>query len=1120
MIVEPVATDAQIDATVEVSIRKALDLINQARSLRNHKEKVSRRKFSRLVRDARSIEATMGLTDEVMRINSSRDAIRLFRKVNQKVSIRGFGIKNSCGLHLVSAISRPLPRMALKLINSQVRSQSRNLILPAEPEKLSKVMASRKSQGFNFNVNVLGEAVLGAKEADERESCIIEMISRADVDFVSVKLSSITSQLIAIDHDGSVIRVSEKLRNIYRAANTHNTFINLDMEEYRDLALTVRAFTLVLSEPEFLNVQAGIVLQAYLPESHSAFADLASWAVERNLAGGAAIKIRLVKGANLAMEKAEAHVQGWVAAPYSTKAEVDASYARLIDAALRTEYAGSLRIGIASHNIFHISWAIEVARSRGVSHQIDIEMLEGMAQAEARALAHAGNRVLLYAPVTRADDFASAIAYLVRRLDENTSDENYLTASFTIDKNPSEFERQKLRFEKSVEDRHEISTSSRRHGMENNRDSSFFNQPSGDPTNVHYWSCVSKEIAKIKRLTPANGKQVPVVINGESLVTDEFEYGSDPGDNLQNWYSYSVINRDLIESAISAARVGGPRWNSRPISERRNILLRVAEVMENQRALSIAVMARDTGKTVAEADPEVSEAIDFARYYAHSTIDSRQSSPIGTVLVVPPWNFPYAIPAGGVLASLAAGNSVILKPAPESVAVAWLLVQQLWQAGVPKEALHFLPARDDDSGQYLVKHPGVDALVLTGSLDTARLFTEWRNDLNLLGETSGKNSIIISACADIEAAVKDLVQSAFGHAGQKCSASSIGIILKGAFDNPLFLRQLVDDVTTLHVGAGWDLASHVGPIIRPPEGALLRALSQLDEGESWIVEPEQIDESGNLWRPGVKVGVKPGSWTHTNEWFGPVLGLIVVDDLQSAIEVQNGTAFGLTAGLHSLDEAECEYWMEHVQAGNLYINRGITGAVVGRQPFGGWKASSVGATVKAGGPNYVHGLRNWKPVSGVSGAVWSVNEWWKNAGSKSIETSNLVVERNYFRYRRPLDPVIVRVDHSTRPEEIALVNYISDFLSVAVSWSNEETESISELIGRAKHRVRWLSSEPAPRTELLKIGVSIDIRPVAQRGDIEIVRWLLEQSVSINNHRFGNVKAGPKPICLGLRKTS
>ena len=884
------------------------------------------------------------------------------------------------------------------------------------------------------------------------------------------------------------------------------------MEEYRDLDMTVAAFKSVLSEPEFLTTNAGIVLQAYLPESHSAFAGLVEWARERYLIKGGQIKIRLVKGANLAMEKAEAELHGYTPAPYASKSDVDASYARLVDTALRKENTPAVRIGIASHNLFHLTWAIEVATARGVLDQIDIEMLEGMANAEALAVVRSGHPVLFYTPVTNRDDFASAVAYLVRRLDENTSDENYLKAAFDIGKNEKKFAEQQARFLKSVSERHIISTASRRHQPDPIDYSTFHTQANGDPTEPGYIKAVTTAIKNIRK----HSEVIPIVINGEEIVTPETEIGTDPGDNAKQWYTYSVANINLVDKAMKAARDGANEWSSKSVEERKNILFSAAEVMQRQRAIAIGVMSRDAGKTVAEADPEVSEAIDFARYYASHGVENTDSTAMGVVLVVPPWNFPYAIPAGGVLAALAAGNTVVLKPAPETVATAWLLAQQLWEGGVPQSALHFVPTRDDENGKALITHPDVNALILTGAFDTANMFTGWKNDLNILAETSGKNAIVLSACADIDAAVKDLVTSAFGHAGQKCSAASLGIVVQSIYDNPAFIRQLVDDVSTLKVGPGWDFSTTVGAVIRKPEGALLRALTTLDDGESWLVEPKQLDDAGQLWRPGVKVGIKPGSWSHHNEWFGPVLGIMVAPDLETAIEWQNATDFGLTAGIHSLDADECALWMDKVQAGNLYINRGITGAIVERQPFGGWKRSAVGATAKAGGPNYVNALRHWNPLQSLSAAKWSVDEWWKKVGSQAIDKAGLTVEKNFQRYRRPLHPIIVRIDDTSKNEESALIKYIAQVTGTEVLFSSAGYESIDELVERAQYKVRWLSSEVPPRAALLQKGVSLDARPVAQRGDVEAARWLLEQSVAITYHRYGNINGGPKPACPGL----
>jgi RHH-type proline utilization regulon transcriptional repressor/proline dehydrogenase/delta 1-pyrroline-5-carboxylate dehydrogenase len=756
-----------------------------------------------------------------------------------------------------------------------------------------------------------------------------------------------------------------------------------------------------------------------------------------------------------------------------------------------------------------MTWAIEVAKSRGVLEQIDIEMLEGMANAEALAVTRAGQPVLLYAPVTRKDDFAAAVAYLVRRLDENTSDENYLKAAFDIAKNPAKFADQEQRFLNSIAERHTITTETLRH-VEHGQltGHTFENEPNADPTEPRFIASVEKAIKKVRGI---KDQEIPLVINGKEIFTQEQEEGRDPSDNGKVWYHYSVGSVKDVDNAIAAAKKAQDKWSALSIEERAEILFAAATVMQKATTETIAVMSRDAGKTVAEADPEVAEAIDFARFYATTAQNFGESTPLGTILVVPPWNFPYAIPIGGVCAALAAGNTVILKPAPETVATAWEIVSHLWAGGVPKDVLQFLPMRDDENGKYLITHPDIDGLILTGSFDTASLFTSWRPEINLMAETSGKNAVLITSCADIDAAVKDLVQSAFGHAGQKCSAASLAIVDKHIYNDPAFVRQLKDAVESLSVGAGWDFSTTVGPIIRSAESALNRALTQLDAGESWLVEPKQLDSAGLMWRPGVKLGVKAGSWSHRNEWFGPVLAVIEAPNFDTAINWQNETEFGLTAGIQSLDEKECEEWINRVEAGNLYVNRGITGAIVNRQPFGGWKKSAVGPNAKAGGLNYVNTLRNWPRVTNLEAAIYGVNTWWSKVGSQAIDRSGLLVEKNFQRYRHYLAPIVVVVDESTTQAEKSLIHYICEKTGAKTIFTTDLND-VKEKFAR----VRWLASSKPPVLEMLQQGISVDHRPVAQRGDIEAPRWLIEQSVAITYHRYGNPNGGPKPACSGL----
>ncbi|HWD95148.1 MAG TPA: bifunctional proline dehydrogenase/L-glutamate gamma-semialdehyde dehydrogenase [Acidimicrobiales bacterium] len=1114
-------------SVLDDALARAQELMRTSARPHSRQERVTRRSLRRLFSDPRAVDVTITLTDEVMRFNSPESAAQALQSAVEQASTKGFGALNAWGLRAVAELSKVAPNLALRIVNQKVRALTENLILDATPAALTSQFQRHAREGLLLNVNVLGEAVLGEGEADDRLERILAVVRRNDVNYVSVKLSAIVSQLQTIDYEGSLERVATKLRVLYREAERTGTFINLDMEEYRDLRLTLAAFMAVLSEPEFLNQHAGIVLQAYLPDSHAALEELIAFSKRRHREGGGIVKVRLVKGANLAMEHVEAELHGWLAAPYASKADVDASYLRLLDVALRAEHAKSLRVGVASHNLFHVSWALELAKSRGVLEQLDVEMLEGMANAEALALTKAGQPVLLYAPVTRRDDFAAAVAYLVRRLDENTAPENYLRAALFIATDQHVYRDQEQRFLRALDARPTISVEPRRSRLSTSS-THFDNEPDGDPTSEPYVREVATAIAHVRT---KSDHVIDTLAHLEHSDPVDYEEGHDPNDHGRSWYRYRVAGVHDIDQALEFASSGFAAWHRLTRDERQAILRRASDVMASRRANTIAVMCRDGGKTVAEADPEVSEGIDFARFYADHAPDDDRSTPLGVVLVVPPWNFPYAIPAGGVLASLAAGNAVVLKPAPESVAVAFELVNQLWDAGVPRETLQMVPTRDDETGQHLVTHVGVSAVVLTGSFDTAMLFASWKPSLRLLAETSGKNAIVVTASADVDLAVRDLVQSAFGHAGQKCSAASLAIVERAMYDDPQFVAQLVDAVSTLTVGPGYDFATNVGPLIRPPEAALQRALTQLDGGERWLVTPEQLDAEGYSWRPGVKVGVRPGSWSHLNEWFGPVLGIMIASDLAEAMMWQNQTPYALTGGLQSLNETECETWINAVAVGNAYVNRGTTGAIVRRQPFGGWKRSSVGPTAKAGGANYVNCLRHWRAVSHVTVALEEANAFWRDVATQAIDESGLEAERNLVRYRRHLGSIAVRLDENIPSNAITYLLGLRALATLELHFSAaaaidglpevrvESLEAFTSHVG-SFDKVRWLSREPAPTVAALEQGVSVDARELTQSGDVELPRWLLEQSVSITNHRYGNVHAGPKPRCPGLDETT
>lgn len=409
------------------------------------------------------------------------------------------------------------------------------------------------------------------------------------------------------------------------------------------------------------------------------------------------------------------------------------------------------------------------------------------------------------------------------------------------------------------------------------------------------------------------------------------------------------------------------------------MLHRVGDVLAARRGELIEVAGSEAGKTIDQADPEVSEAIDFCHHYAAASLELADEAhmagarfvPVDVTVVASPWNFPVAIPVGGVAAALAAGSAVILKPAPPAKRCAAELVAAFHEAGVPKDLVALAPLEDGDVSRYLVTHEGVGRVVLTGSYDTARLFRSWKPDMHLLGETSGKNAIIVTPSADPDLAVRDIVHSAFAHAGQKCSASSLLILVGSAGKSARIARQLVDATASLRVGLPASLDSQVGPVVVPDDEKAVRGLTTLGEGEHWVLKPRYLGDG--LWTPGIRAGVVPGSEFHLTEYFAPVLGVMRVDTLEEAIEAVNDVDYGLTSGLHTLDTEELATWLEGIEAGNLYVNRGITGAIVRRQPFGGWKRSAIGSTTKAGGPSYLLGLGEVEPVRGTSASGRAVS---------------------------------------------------------------------------------------------------------------------------------------------------
>ena len=1091
------------DEFVEPAISLVQSWLERAEALESRNDRATTKRLGDLVADDAGVDFVMAFVDRVARPDDHRVAAGQLSALVAGAPLPAFLSNFDRLLLRVGARLAPrLPSVVMPLAARRMRSIVGHLVAPAEPAALADHLRTQRTGGYDLNVNLLGEAVLGEREADARLQRLLALLEVPGVDYVSVKLSAVASQINHWAYDSSLERVGERLGVLVDAAASMSppTFVNFDMEEYHDLALTVEAFKTVLSDPKRQNIDAGIVLQAYLPDVFDHLQDLVAWAGERHRLGGGTIKIRLVKGANLAMERVDAAMHGWEQAPFATKLETDASYRRCLDWVLTPDHLSGVRIGVASHNLFDVALAKLLADGRGVGDRVQFEMLQGMASGQAKAVNETagqgpGSPMLLYTPAVGDDDFDVAIGYLFRRLEENASPDNFMRALFDLRPGSSRFTAEADFFRQGVALRDRVPTGPRRR-QDRSRpvepwpaDAPFRNEPDTDPS----LEANRKWIVDIAAATP--------------------------------WSCATPVTTSATEVAdrVATGRLAGPRWAAQDRAQRRAILLRVGDELAKRRGELITTMMHEASKAFAEADVEVSEAIDFARWYADRCLDPDRVAgadfqPLGLMAVVPPWNFPTAIPAGGVLASLAAGNAVIFKPAPETPCCAELVAEACWAAGVPRDVLQFVRTPDDHVGRLLIE--SVDGVILTGSSDTAELFRSWKPRLRLFAETSGKNALIITPNADVDLAVQDLVRSAFGHAGQKCSAASLAILVGDVYRSPRFRRQLIDAVESLTVGSALNLGTDIAPLVGGVNPRLARAAANLEPGERWLVEPSISD--GGLMTPGVRDGVRVDSWFHRTECFGPVLGLMAAADLDEALSIANSSSFGLTGGIHTLDPTEIQTWLERIEVGNGYVNRPITGAIVRRQPFGGWKRSSVGPGAKAGGPNYVLQLGRWRATTpshpgdpgdpGPSAAATTddYRQQWADHFAVDHDDSGLFCEANIFRYR-PLEAIGLHLGPSADPGDVALVRKAAEVAGVVVHTvepgADPDLAWLSDMAARGIERVRLVGVEPtdAMAAEAATLGIHLIDQPVTAAGRIELQHYVREQAMSITLHRFGNL---------------
>ena len=856
-------------------------------------------------------------------------------------------------------------KMAGTTISKAIETLAYKYIAGKNLKEVTKTVERLRKEKMAFTIDLLGEAVISEAEADAyREACLtsidvlteasqrwhpIPQIDAADGEDlpkvqISVKLTAFYSQFHPFDAQGSEAVVSDRIRILLRRAAEAGAAVHFDMEQIEYKTLTFEILKRVLMEAEFRDrTDIGVTLQGYLRESERDLQDLVAWAKDR----GRPMTVRLVKGAYWDRETIRAQQKHWPQPVFNKKSATDANYERLTRLLLENHEV--LHAAIGSHNVRSQALACAIAEELNVPRRrFEMQVLYGMGEKLAKALVARGHRVRVYCSY---GELLPGMAYLIRRLLENTANSSFLRQS--LEDRPSD---ELL----AVPDPQEVPVAGKSPGFEVAADTDF--------AIARKRREVGDALAQARSQL---GKTYLPLIAGEPEPTEKFVDSVNPSQPAEIVGKIGLASIEQADRAIAAAKAAFPAWKRTPATERAAVLRRAGELMAKRRAELTAWMCLETGKIPTQADPEVSEAIDFCRYYAAEMerldgeidydvpgeSDRYHYQPRGITLVVSPWNFPLAIPTGMTVASLVAGNCTLLKPAAVSSVVAAKIAEILVEAGVPNGVFQYVPSPGSSVGAHLVRHPDINTIVFTGSqevgcqiyAEAARLQPGQKHLKRVIAEMGGKNAVIVDESADVDAAVAGVVQSAFGYSGQKCSACSRAIVLETVYD--AFLKRAIEATRSLRVGDAAEPSTTVGPVIDAAARQRIRDYIAKGKQTAEVALEMAAPDAGYFVGPTIFKDVSPNDAIAREEIFGPVLAVLRAKDFDEALAIANDTNYALTGGLYSRTPSHIQRAKEEFEVGNLYINRGITGAIVGRQPFGGFKLSGVGS--KAGGPDYV-----------------------------------------------------------------------------------------------------------------------------------------------------------------------
>lgn len=1168
----------------KLAIEKAYRWLKDSRKFLSWRDYRMAIKMNKLFEREKDKSILISIMDRAFRAKSKKDIAASITEIfEDEGTPKFFNVLEKAGIFLFKSTSKFLYFFTVPLLKNYIIYFSSRYILFGEDKNL--IQRIKANAGFNLstNVNRVGELLLGEEEAKRRIKRYIKDLETVEIKCVSIKISTIYSQITSISFDDAVKDLTSAITLIYRAAKSNPyidskgekryKLVNFDMEEYRDLSITVAVFKNALSSPEFLDLQAGIALQAYIPDSFLYLEEIIEFAKERLKKGGAPLRVRIVKGANMEMERFESLEKNWDLATFREKSLTDSNYKKMLLKALSPENIKAVHIGMASHNLFDIAYFYTIARSLDALDLCVFEMLSGMSEGVAKFLAKKhGLNVLLYLPFSSKEDFISSIGYLIRRLDENTGADNYLRYIHALSiGNRDEktiWKILKEKFSHSLRLPVNSPLPNRKQDRiegkcDELRSVKFINEPDTDfslKSNLK-WAAHLREkysnfshfnvpsIVSGKQIYPVEGNEVKIFNSTDKKKLIGSFYNADPA-VASNALDYAIKNQEY--------------WINLSFLEKKSILQKAVLNIKQRRGDFMGIMAIETGKVFTESDSEISEAIDFGNFYLNAfekllKADFPKFKPLGLCLVLTPWNFPFAIPAGGIFAALITGNNVIFKPSNLASLTGYELAKCFWDAGVPNSALQFITSEKLETAVTLTKAKEVNFVVFTGSTETALNIISSKPDVKIAAETGGKNFTIATRYADRDSIIKNILHSAFSNSGQKCSATSVLALETELYRDHNFLSSLKDAVLSLKTGYSLLPYIKIGPLVRKPLPLLLQALTSLEEGEEWLVKPQILNNDHTLWSPGVKINVKRGSKSVCEEFFGPLLAIIEIKSLEEGIEIANKSGYGLTSGLESLSIKEQELWVRKIEAGNLYINRPTTGAMVERQPFGGFNKSAFGRGIKAGGENYikqflcfekreksvlktdsknnVH-LEKLASFLGIRKKILNNStfagymEEYLNYFTAFTDTQQIPGQQNIVRFL-PVSKMAVRILSGTTFEDALNMMFISLLMLKSATIIFETTashdiflkEELFQLLQKkfkiiiqnktefiniisSFERIKFASpSEVSPEIlqEAAKKGVYISDERITKDPRLDLLHFVKEQSISYNYHRYGYI---------------